>query len=104
MPRRAAKVDSNHGEIVRALEQCGWLVCSLAPLGKGVPDLLIYKAGKFVLVEVKSPKGAFNKLQGLFQAQGWPVVLIRTIDDVLRLNRPDELSTLWPLGCRVSKP
>lgn len=39
--RRAAKIDSNQPEIVRALQGVGCFVLSLAAVGKGVPDLLV---------------------------------------------------------------
>lgn len=51
--RRAAKVDDNHGLVVRALRAAGWQVESLAPLGRGIPDLLVAKAGLNMLLEVK---------------------------------------------------
>lgn len=40
--RRAAKVDSNHGGIVKALRDAGCGVLSLAAIGKGCPDLLAH--------------------------------------------------------------
>ena len=52
--RRAARVDSNHGEIVAALRSVpGVSVCSLAGMGFGLPDLLVGLAGQNYLVEVK---------------------------------------------------
>ena len=55
--RRAAKVDTNHREIVAALERCGCSVQSLAAVGAGVPDLLVgvaARAGRLtLLMEVK---------------------------------------------------
>lgn len=51
--RRAAKVDSNHGEVVRALRAIGCTVQSLAAIGKGCPDLLVGYRGKTHLMEVK---------------------------------------------------
>lgn len=45
MPRRAARVDANHLDIVRALRDVGTSVCSLASVGHGVPDLLIGMSG-----------------------------------------------------------
>ena len=38
---RAARVDQNHVEIVKALRDHGAFVVSLATVGKGVPDLLV---------------------------------------------------------------
>lgn len=56
--RRANKVDANHGEIVDALRAVpGVRVQSLAPVGGGVPDLLVSVAGLNLLLEVKVPNG-----------------------------------------------
>jgi hypothetical protein len=51
--RRAARVDDNHAEIVEALRRAGASVQSLAPVGKGCPDLLVGHRGKNTLLEVK---------------------------------------------------
>lgn len=51
--RRAAKVDANQSEIVAALRKCGCTVQSLASVGRGVPDLLVGRAGRNFLLEVK---------------------------------------------------
>ena len=39
--RRAAKIDANQPEIVKALRSAGCWVLSLAAIGEGVPDLLV---------------------------------------------------------------
>lgn len=52
--RRAARVDRNHREIVNALRGVGATVQSLAPIGKGCPDLLVAHDGVNYLLEVKS--------------------------------------------------
>lgn len=51
--RRAAKVDDNQADIVGALEAAGCTVQSLAPVGRGCPDLLVGVCGANVLIEVK---------------------------------------------------
>ena len=51
--RRAAKTDANQGEIVQALRDVGCTVQSLAPVGDGVPDLLVGYRGVNLLLEVK---------------------------------------------------
>ena len=51
--RRAAKVDANQTEIVKALRQVGASVQSLASTGNGVPDLLVGIRGLNFLIEVK---------------------------------------------------
>jgi Holliday junction resolvase len=54
--RRAARVDSNQEEIVKALRAVGATVQSLAGVGHGVPDLLVGYEGKTILMEVKDGK------------------------------------------------
>lgn len=51
--RQRARIDQNHIAIVKALRQVGCSVKSLAALGKGYPDLLVGRAGKNYLFEVK---------------------------------------------------
>lgn len=51
--RRAAKIDNNQHEIVAALRAIGCSVESLAAVGRGVPDLLVGRAGRTYLIEVK---------------------------------------------------
>lgn len=84
--RKRAKVDGTHGEIVQTFRQCGWAVLSLAPLGNGAPDLLVfgYKHGSryLYLVEVKAAKGKLRHEQELFGAR-WPVQIIRSADEAL---------------------
>lgn len=83
--RRAAKIDANHRLIVDALRACGWLVMSLAALGKGAPDLLIFRQGVWKLIEVKGPKGKLTPMQESFHGL-WPVTILRTTDDALELR------------------
>jgi Holliday junction resolvase len=51
--RKYARTDRNHKEIVNALRSIGCSVLSLAALGKGVPDLLVARKYKTILIEVK---------------------------------------------------
>ena len=51
--RRAAKVDDNHSDIVKALRKAGCSVVSLAAVGGGVPDVAAGLAGKTYLLEIK---------------------------------------------------
>lgn len=53
MPRRAAKVDDNQGEIVEYFRKAGFSVAITSSAGDGFPDLAIGKRGYTVLVEVK---------------------------------------------------
>lgn len=51
--RRAAKVDRNQAEIVKALRQAGASVLCLHTVGQGCPDLLVDFRGKTRLIEIK---------------------------------------------------
>jgi len=53
MRRRAARIDGNHEAVVEALETVGATVQSLAAVGDGCPDLLVARAGRIYLIEVK---------------------------------------------------
>jgi hypothetical protein len=50
---RYAKIDANHHVVVDALRKVGATVQSLAPVGKGVPDLLVGWRGQNFLMEIK---------------------------------------------------
>ena len=51
--RRRARVDSNQASIVETLRGVGAKVEFLAPLGRGVPDLLVAFRGQWYVVEFK---------------------------------------------------
>jgi hypothetical protein len=81
---RACRVDANHAEIVDAYRARGYRVLSLARQGDGVPDLLVHRNDVgFRLVEVKTLKGKLRRQQEAFQAKGWPVTVIRSVDDIV---------------------
>lgn len=86
--RLANRRDANHAEIVSAFEQCGWRVLDLSRVGQGCPDILIAKAGKTALVEIKIPKGKLRQNQSVF-ASLWAgkVYTCRTMTDVLKVHR-----------------
>jgi hypothetical protein len=71
--KRAAKKDLNQAAIVQALRAigCEVLICNL----EGWPDLLCHKAGVWLPVEVKRPRGKLTALQGQLRRRAWfPVV------------------------------
>jgi hypothetical protein len=81
---RACRIDANHAEIADAYKARGYRVLSLARHGEGVPDLLIHREDVgFKLVEVKTLKGKIRRQQEAFQAKGWPVEIIRSVEDIL---------------------
>lgn len=95
--RMAAKVDDTQAAIVDALRSVGCSVCSLASVGHGVPDLMVYvpEATKgdgmdwICLIEVKNPKGrgvALTKAQEKFHAnwQG-PIFTATNPDEALQI-------------------
>lgn len=55
--RRAAHIDANQREVVKALRAAGATVQPLAAVGKGCPDLLVGYGGENFLFEVKNPAG-----------------------------------------------
>jgi hypothetical protein len=89
--RRAAKVDATQDAIVQALRAAGAKVQSLAPVGNGVPDLLVGFRSTLRLIEVKDgnkPPSA-RKLtpeQEKWHAEwnGLPISIACGPDDALR--------------------
>ena len=80
------RVDGNQPEIVEALRRAGWKVLSLAEVGSGAPDLLVYRTGQPLrLLEVKAKGGVITPMQEEFMAAGWPVTIVRSVEDVLGL-------------------
>lgn len=88
MSRYARRTDDNHRAIVDALERVGCLVVSLAAVGNGVPDLLVLRAGKLFLLEVKdgAKVPSARKLTGEQQSfrKLWPVHVVLSPIDALR--------------------
>lgn len=83
---RAAKVDANQAEIVKALRKCGVSVQSTASLGRGFPDLVAGKGALTWLIEVKGPNGKLTNDQIEFiGAWNGMVHIARSIDDALRI-------------------
>lgn len=53
-------------------------------MGNGCPDLLVGLGRRLVLLEVKTAKGKLTPDQELFDAVGWPVRVVRTVDEALQ--------------------
>lgn len=83
--RRRARTDRNHAEIVQALRQVGWHVFDTSRLGNGFPDLVIHRGGPVRLVELKDKGGALTAAQELFIKTGWPVTILRSVDEAINL-------------------
>ena len=87
--RHRPRLDSNQHAIVDALRKMGFTVYSLAPLGKGVGDLLVGAAGSNYLFEVKDPAKPPSKRRLTDDEQRWQerwkgqVATILTVEDAL---------------------
>lgn len=85
--RRAAKVDRNHAEIVETLRGLRFSVLSLAPLGRGAPDIALARDGDTWLAEIKDGERMGWKLtddQKTFHAR-WnaPILIFDSVETVL---------------------
>lgn len=84
--RRAAKVDANQEQVVSALRAAGATVQSLAPIGRGCPDLLVALRQQMYLMEVKDGNGKPNEMQLKWHAAwGAPVHVVYGPEDALRV-------------------
>lgn len=88
--RRAAKRDANEEAIVDAFRKLGWSVEFLS--GRGLPDLIVGKGTRVMLIEVKGPKGTLTEDQEDWHSawQGPKPLIVRSVDDVLALEERAE--------------
>ena len=105
--RRRGNVDSNHREIVRALEGIGATVTSLADLGEGVPDLLVGFRRRNRLIEIKDGRKAPSRrkarpCQEDFAAtwNGEPVCLVRSPEEAIEAATADVVPARLLLDAR----
>lgn len=87
--RRAAAVDANQKEIVKALRQAGVTVQVLSAVGQGCPDLLAARCGVNYLLEIKDGAKVLSK-QALTPVQvewhaTWAgqVAIVKTVEQAL---------------------
>jgi hypothetical protein len=71
---------------MHAMRKCGWLVHDTSSQGNGFPDLVCARNGVVVLVEIKFARGKLTSDQVAFIDNGWPVTIVRTVDDVIALT------------------
>jgi len=83
--RRHGRKDGNHAELERVLRQLGYLVFDCSAVGDGFPDLTVCRAGRVQLLEVKAPGGTLTAEQQRFMQLGWPVTIVRSLDDLVAL-------------------
>ena len=81
--RRNAKRDRNERLLVEYLQKSGAVVHRIS--GPGLPDLLVGYRKRWLLLEVKAPKGKLEPAQVLFhgaaQALGLPCHVVYTVED-----------------------
>ena len=85
---RAAKIDKNQPDIVKAFRAMGASVHILSTVGDGFPDLAIGIHGKTFLVEVKTEEGKLTKDQVKWHDE-WKgqKVIIRGVDEAIAFLR-----------------
>jgi hypothetical protein len=82
-----ARRDQSEPAIIEALEAGGWCVRKIAQ--RGLPDLLLFKAGQPLsirLAEAKTGKAKLRETQN-WAAAGLIVAVFRSIEDVLAWQR-----------------
>jgi Holliday junction resolvase len=89
--RRAARVDANQGEIVKAFRALGWYVLIISQL-KNCCDIIVSKNGRTIAVEIKDgskPSSQQKLTEGELKFKDeWQgeYALITTIEDITKLN------------------
>jgi len=90
MPRRAAKVDANHAEIVKDLRKYGHDVYDMSRVGQGFPDLLVCAHKKWVLLEIKDGSRPPSERRLTEAQQKWhaacrgPVAVVASRDEAIQ--------------------
>jgi hypothetical protein len=87
--KKYARTDSNQAAIVKALRKAGYSVLSLAPMGKGCPDLLVNAGGdRLRLLEIKDgskpPSQQRLTPDQIKFHQAWPVVVVTAPEQAIR--------------------
>lgn len=84
--RRAARVDKNQPEIVKAFREAGCSVVHLHQVGDGCPDIAVGRNNKTVLVEIKDGNSKLTADEQMF-ALTWEGAyhIVRIRDDVQRV-------------------
>jgi hypothetical protein len=88
--KKHGRTDDNQVSIVRSLRQAGASVLSLASVGGGCPDLLVYRrsTGLLYMLEVKDgdkvpSRRKLTPHQVKFH-KDWPVHVVNDIDEALK--------------------
>lgn len=82
---RTHRTDGNHTEIMKALRRVSCHVTPLSSTVPGVPDILVSRAGKWFVLEIKSGNGELSPDQeGFINQARAPVQVVRSVDEALR--------------------
>lgn len=107
--RRDAARDQNEPEIVQAFKQCGWKVQRHSAWDL---DVLCPRCHEILAVEIKTPPetattpssaGRLTKSQRALIGAGWPLQIVRTmqdVEDLLWLHR----RIRCPVGSKAAVP
>lgn len=89
--RRAAKVDGNQKEIVKALRKVGYTVSHTHQIGQGFPDVIVGARGMNFLFEIKNgekppSKRALTEDEKVFH-DTWKgqVNIVTTFEEILQI-------------------
>jgi Holliday junction resolvase len=89
--RRAAKVDANQKEIVKAFRDLGWYVLIISQL-KNCCDIIVSKDGRTIAIEIKDgskppsqQKLSDGEIRFMNEWQG-EYEIIKSVDDVLAIT------------------
>ncbi len=89
--RRAARIDANQREIIRALRAVGATVEPLHFVGRGFPDILVGFRGRNYLIEIKDGTKPPSKRRLTKDERAWherwrgQVAVAESVDDALRI-------------------
>jgi hypothetical protein len=86
MTHYARRVDGNQRAIVAAVTAAGWQVHYCYMFGGGIPDLVAYRDGLRIWLEVKLPGEKLTKREREF-ADIWgpgPMLVVYSAEDALR--------------------
>ncbi|MCB0108504.1 MAG: hypothetical protein KDE53_21435 [Caldilineaceae bacterium] len=84
--RRAAKVDTNHSQIVTGLRAIFGPDCvlDLSAVGRGCPDICVGVRGKTLLMEIKTPTGKLTSDQVYWHRNwGGQKAVVTTLQEAL---------------------
>lgn len=89
MPRDfAARKDSNHNDIVKDLQDCGYFVVETYRQGDGCPDCFVLsKAKRWVAFEIKYKRGRLSPAEKeLFsRVDGGPLFIVKYSEQALEI-------------------